>query len=132
MKSYLGTIANTVNAMVVCVSLSTGHAQAADAPAPGKAIEIGSRLELFIDRLLVDKMEGVEFRLHHPQPMPIAKAPLIGDYATVIKDSDKKGVLYRAWYRTKDPDYTLGGAGTVVWNWRAAGTLPLRGKQRRA
>ena len=33
--------------------------------APGKAIEIGSRLELFVDWLLVDKIDGVEFRLHH-------------------------------------------------------------------
>ncbi|QDU79169.1 hypothetical protein Pla110_08740 [Polystyrenella longa] len=108
MKFNLGTLVNASKVMVLYLALSAGVTQA-ESPAPGKGIEIGSRLELFVDQLLVDKMEGVEFQLHHPQPMPIAKSPLIGDYATVVKDSDKKGVLYRAWYRTKDPDYTVAG-----------------------
>lgn len=103
-------------ALVIFFTLSANITHA-ESPPTGGVIDIGSRLELFVDQLLVEKMDGVEFMLHHPQPLPIAQKPLIGDYATVVKDSDEKGVLYRAWYRTKDPDYTLagkrhGGSGT--------------------
>ncbi|NLS93314.1 MAG: hypothetical protein GXX96_14250 [Planctomycetaceae bacterium] len=70
---------------------------AADSPIP-----VGSRLELFVDRHLVDRMEGVEFRTHPPQMLPLPKSPLIGGYATVIKDGD----LYRGYYRDTDPSYT--------------------------
>ncbi len=73
--------------------------------AAGSAVEpvdIGSRLELFVDRLLVDRMEGVEFRMHQPVKTPPSDAPFpSGFYATVIKDGDK----FRAWYRGRDPDY---------------------------
>ena len=31
-----------------------------------KAIEIGSRLELFVDRYLIERMDGVDQRLGHP------------------------------------------------------------------
>jgi hypothetical protein len=65
-------------------------------------INIGSRLELFVDRLLVDEMRKVEFRLHHPVKAPPSPSPFPGGfYATVIKDGD----LYRTWYRGRDPDY---------------------------
>jgi hypothetical protein len=47
-------------------------------------------------------MEGVEYRLHHPQRAPLPKSPLVGGYATVIKDED----LFRAYYRDLDPTYT--------------------------
>ena len=64
-------------------------------------IDIGSRLELFVDRLLVDRMDGVEFRLHEPQKLPPPRSMFRGHYATVIKDGD----LYRAYYRGNDPSY---------------------------
>ncbi|MCA1808811.1 MAG: hypothetical protein ABR497_06365 [Kiritimatiellia bacterium] len=88
-----------------------------------KPIEIGSRLELFVDRLLVDRMDGVAFRMHTPCRMPLARSPLNdvtpgqspygtgkdgqpqfvrNAYATVIKDGD----LYRAYYRDVDPAHT--------------------------
>lgn len=31
-------------------------------------LDIGSRRELFVDRFLLDALDGVAFRLHHPQP----------------------------------------------------------------
>ena len=65
------------------------------------AIDIGSRLELFVDRQLIDRMEQVELRLHEPQKLPRAKVTFRGYYATVIKDGD----LYRAYYRGNDPSY---------------------------
>lgn len=69
---------------------------------PNKPVIIGSRRELFVDRQLIDKLEGVELRLHQPEKQPLAKAPLKGHYATVLKDGD----LYRAYYRDNDPGYT--------------------------
>jgi hypothetical protein len=70
---------------------------------PGdEPIAIGSRLELFVDRLLIERMDGTEFRLHHPVKAPSSPAPFPGGfYGTVIHD----GELYRTWYRGRDPDY---------------------------
>ncbi len=58
-------------------------------------VDIGSRLELFVDDYLIDHLDRVELRLQRPQRMPLPKSPLRGGYVTVIKDGD----LYRAWYR---------------------------------
>ena len=74
----------------------------AKALAAENPIHIGSRLELFVDQYLVDNMEDVEFRIHHPQRLSLPKSPLVGAYATVIKDGD----LFRGYYRDRDPSYT--------------------------
>ncbi len=65
-------------------------------------IDIGSRRELFVDRALVERMEGrVELRLHAPTKCEVAikyDQPWEGNasgYATVIQDGD----LYRMYYR---------------------------------
>jgi len=88
--------------VLIGLILFTGtRSMAAAEPGVDGAIGIGSRLELFVDRLLIDRMEGVELRLHEPQKYPLAKAPFRGYYATVIKDGD----LYRAYYRGNDPSY---------------------------
>ncbi len=65
------------------------------------AIELGNRRELFIDDYLIERMDGVELRLHEPVPRNVAidhDAPWEGNtcgYHTVFKD----GALYRAYYR---------------------------------
>jgi hypothetical protein len=73
---------------------------------PIAAVDIGSRRELFVDRLLVDRMEGAaELRMHRPQDEGVVyrfDAPWEGAfcaYVTVIRDGGK----YRMYYR---------GAGT--------------------
>jgi hypothetical protein len=58
-------------------------------------VEIGSRLELFLDRALLDSLDGLELKMHAPQPAPPSPASFKGHYATVIQDGD----LYRAYYR---------------------------------
>lgn len=59
-------------------------------------IDIGSRLELFVDDYLIERLEGVELRLHRPQKLPLTENPFpSGHYMTVIKDKD----VYRAYYR---------------------------------
>jgi hypothetical protein len=66
-----------------------------------KGINIASRLELFVDRYLIDRLRGVKLRMHRPQRLPLAERPVKGGYLTVIKDGD----LYRAYYRGYDPRY---------------------------
>ena len=64
-------------------------------------VDIGDRLELFVDRHLIDTLENAELRLHEPQPLPLARNPLPISYSTVIKDGD----LFRAYYRDSRPGY---------------------------
>jgi hypothetical protein len=62
-------------------------------------VNIGSRLELFVDDLLVDHMQGVRLELHHPVKAARPKSPLpLHHMVTVIRDGD----LFRAWYRGSD------------------------------
>ena len=64
-------------------------------------IDIGSRLELFIDRYLIDQLDGAELKLHSPQMVSRATNPIQGYYMTVIKDHD----IYRAYYRGVVPGF---------------------------
>ena len=99
MRTYLCVLMKAV--VVGSIVLSAGLLYAEE-PASSKIIDIGSRLELFVDRLLVNKLDGAEFRLHRPIKQPMAKSPLKGfHYATIIKDGD----VYRAFLRDNDPDY---------------------------
>lgn len=85
----------------------------------GEPIDIGSRRELFVDRLLIDRMDGVDLRMHCPVKAPRPASPLpTAAYATVIKDSDERGALFRAYWRDRDPSFTgkreSGDGGEVV------------------
>jgi hypothetical protein len=67
-------------------------------------IPVGSRRELFVDRALVDRLDGkAEFRLHHPVPRDIAivhDAPWEGNasaYHSVFHDGERYRMYYRAW-----------------------------------
>ncbi len=80
------------------ISISSIHAE--DASSPEK---IGSRRELFVDKYLIEKLEGVELRLHHPVKSPRAKSPLpVHHMKTVIPDGD----MFHAYYRGTDPSFT--------------------------
>lgn len=73
--------------------LVTHHAQTAE------PIHIGSRLELFVDDLLIEAWQGARRELHHPVKAPRAQSPLpVRHMVTVIRD----GSLFRAWYRGTD------------------------------
>ncbi|MBT3379077.1 MAG: hypothetical protein HN742_20500 [Lentisphaerae bacterium] len=84
------------------VVLLGGQSMSAGNSSSNEAIDIGSRLELFVDRHLIDSLDGAELRMHRPQRLPLAASPLgAGAYSTVIKDGD----LYRAYYRSDDSSY---------------------------
>ena len=75
--------------------------------APAAPVDIGDRLELFVDQHLVERFDGVSLRLHAPVKQPRSQAPLAPPtlrYMTVIQDGD----IYRAYYnhrRDCRPDY---------------------------
>ncbi len=78
-----------------------GAQNASSSTAPPEVREIGSRLELFVDDWLIDRLEGTQLKLHEPQPAGVVlrlDRPWEGGfsgYFTVIKNDDR----YRLYYR---------------------------------
>ena len=67
----------------------------------GNVLEIGSRLELFVDDWLIEDMDGAELRLHQPIPRETVlqfdrswESP-VSSCSTVMLDEGR----YRLWYR---------------------------------
>ena len=78
---------------LVLAFVGTGFPPAAEIPTP---INLGNRRELFIDRFLVEKMEGTHLKLHEPQLTPAMAEPANNmEYGTVIRDGD----LFRLYTR---------------------------------
>lgn len=93
----------------VCSVLALGSSLASE------IVPIGSRLELFVDGYLVDRMEGpAELRLHHPTPREIVLVhdqPWEGNittFHTTFKDGDR----YRMYY--SGAHYEFDAAAPVV------------------
>jgi len=94
---------NTFILLLVAVIIHSvsGKPFPADAQIKEEGIDIGSRLELFADTFLIEKLQDVRLKLHEPQPSGIALQfdnPWEGSfcgYVTVIKDKD----IYRMYYR---------------------------------
>ena len=69
-------------------------------------IDVGSRLEMFVDEYLIDHLNGAELRLHKPRPREVVithDAPWEGStsyYHVVFQD----GSLYRMYYRGSEWD----------------------------
>ena len=91
--------------LFVCPTLAAGT----QSPEP---VDIGSRLELFVDNTLIESLDGTRLILHHPRPTEVAlkfDRPWEGAfcaYVTVLHDGD----TYRMYYRGKPsarPDGSL-------------------------
>ncbi len=72
-----------------------------------KAIPIGSRLELFVDDYLIQRLSGnVRSRLHAPVPKEVVlvhDAPWEGSgsgYHSVFQDGNKYRMYYKSWHHT--------------------------------
>ena len=69
------------------------------------AIDIGSRLELFVDDYLIDRLAGATLNIHSPSPQNVVlrfDRPWEGNscnFVSVFKDADK----YRMYYRSGHP-----------------------------
>ena len=98
-----------MNPIRFCVLLLIGTFAAAmpvNLSAGTPPVDIGNRLELFVDRYLIDTLEGMELRLGHPEQREIVmrfdlpwEIPFSGAH-TVIKDGD----VYRMYYRGGNTD----------------------------
>ncbi len=75
-----------------------------------QSINIGTRRELFVDYLLIDKMKKASLRMHHPQPREVVlrhDKPWEGPvslYHTIIKDGPRYLLFYRGWPGNDSPD----------------------------
>ena len=91
------------------LSSSSGLAQSPGGAGP--VLDIGSRLELFLDDYLIHSLGGGgELRLHHPEPQGIVMVhdePWEGTgsgYHSIFKDGGKYKMYYKSW----EIDYTPG------------------------
>ena len=61
----------------------------------GEPIDIGSRRELFVDDLLIGKLDGTTLKMHEPHRLRRMPPRPYGHYATVLKDGEKLRLYYR-------------------------------------
>lgn len=73
--------------------------------------DLGSRLELFADNYLIDKLEGnAELRMHQPESREIVivhDKPWEGSgsgYHSIFRDGDKYRMYYKAWQLSVTPE----------------------------
>lgn len=83
-----------------------------------RRLDIGSRRELFVDDLLVDKHNGTSLKLHMPEPQEVViqcDAPWEGNisaYYTLFADGDRFRMYYRGVHfdektkKSTHPEYT--------------------------
>jgi len=92
--------------MVLRVLVAIVLAAACSRAGAAAPIDIGSRLELFVDDYLIDRLSGAELRLHKPRPREVVishDAPWEGGTShghVVFQD----GSLYRMYYRAAEWD----------------------------
>jgi len=95
--------------VVLMIAAAIGAGRCA-AVADDNMIHIGSRRELFVDRHLIEKMNGAELRLHHPVPREVA---IVHDrswegngcaYMTVFQDGQRYRMYYRGAHGVYKPD----------------------------
>ena len=69
---------------------------------PNGSIHIGSRLEMFVDDGLIDRLNGAERRLHHPVPQEVAMVfdrPWEGNHTAGMSVLRADDGLYRLYYK---------------------------------
>ena len=109
-------------------------------------VDIGSRLELFVDSFMIDSMTGgVERRLHHPQPRETVltfdkpwEGPYCG-YVAVMVDEGRIKLYYRGWPALKkgacacvaESDdgvhFTRPSLGLIEWDGSKDNNIVLKG-----
>lgn len=108
----IGPARAATGALLVAPLLAFGATETATrlGAIPAAPVDVGSRLQLFVDHHLIDRTDGVRLKLHEPQAAGTAIVfdrpweGVVSAYATVLKDGDR----YRMYYRgASDPEYTI-------------------------
>lgn len=93
-------------------------------------VDIGSRRELFVDRILIGELDNVSLKLYAPQIAPPVSPPRPhGHYATVLRSEDKFQFYYRGdtkpgnhwkqgWEQYHDGEVTLYAESTNGIDWK--------------
>ena len=107
-------------------------------------LEIGSRLELFVDDRLIERMEGVTLRLHHPTPREIAvhfDEPWVsqrtsaspenkfGGFVTVFPDGDRFRMYYNTDGGTPDVACCAESSDGIRWTKPSLGLVEFEGSR---
>ena len=98
----------TASAMGATAAIAQRSSTAVESATEKNVVDIGSRRELFVDRFLIDRLDGVQLKLHEPRLASPINLPANGlEYATIIRD----GHLFRLYTRdargaTKSGDVT--------------------------
>lgn len=88
---------NLARATLILTFVFSVHSQLTEA----QTLDIGSRRELFVDGLIVDRLDGARLRLHPPTPgefVLLFDKPWEGrycGYVTVFQDGDRLRMYYR-------------------------------------
>ena len=89
----------------LCGAIVCGYALVNSLPSSAQTsaqpVQIANRLELFVDSLLIESMDGTRLRLHEPVRAVSSHPPSDGHYATVLKDGD----VYRLYNRAGKSEY---------------------------
>lgn len=92
-------------ALGAAAAVASPRTTSAAEPNNSAPVAIGSRRELFVDNLLIDRMTGgARQRLHHPQPQEIVlehDAPWEGTgsgYHSLFQDGPLYRMYYKAWH----------------------------------
>ena len=82
----------TCSLFIALIAASADGSVAAEKILP---IDIGSRRELFVDDLLIGKLDGTNLKLHKPHRLRRMPRRPFGHYATVLQDAGKLRLYYR-------------------------------------
>lgn len=92
---------------------------------------IGARRELFVDRFLVEKLQGTRFQLHHPHPAEVSVAldqpweERLHNGLSVIKDRHRFLLYYSAANRLAVAESSDG----IHWNKPSLGLIKVNGNR---
>lgn len=106
---------------------------ATDGVSTSEAIDIGSRLQLFVDDYLIEEMSGVELTLHRPTPMETVlelDQPWENDtngYYTVFKDDDRYRMYYRCSAVVAERTCYAESEDGIVWTRPELGIIEFEG-----
>jgi hypothetical protein len=88
-------MSHTVKNSLIALALAIQFATLSTATHAGERVDIGDRRELFVDDLLIGKLDGTKLKMHEPHRLPRMPPRPFGHYATVLKDGDKLRLYYR-------------------------------------